>query len=324
MKCRFISIVGTTECDAHCSFCNRWHEPIVSMDVDLTCNLIDQLPGLKTKIIDITGGQPGLWEGTIPVLRRCKENLLRTTVTVSGPSAFNLLESVALIRYLRVSVHGTPDNHDRFQGAGFWDANREFLKAVVNHYRNHLPELIFTVRNEHTKDDFEAVDQLARQFGIRIIGNLEWGLVPQRRILNLIHGFRIRPYWVFSLAKIRYWLSGGNNSSDPTCAANQMLTLYDNSIVQPCMEHRDLLPSISLDHSSRLEDIISSRKQQSWYTKTGRWDFCQDCIISCPNSLGLVINCWRRYASWLHMPTLLQGPRDRLLLTVEKITTKRT
>lgn len=325
MKCRFVSIVGTTKCDAHCAFCHRWHEPVVSMDVDLTCNLIDQFPGLKTRVVDITGGQPGLWEGTVPVLRRCQKNLLRTTVTVSGPSAFNLLKSVLLIRHLRVSVHGTPDNHDRFQGQGFWNANLEFLKEVTKlSSRRHPPELIFTVRDQHTEDDFQAVDQLARRFGIRVVGNLDWDLISQQVLLDIIHKYRVRPYWVFSLTKIRYWQQGGNNILNPTCAANQMLTLYNNSIVQPCMEHRDFLPSIPLYHSSQLQDILSSRERQSWRKKTGRWDFCQSCIISCPNSLGLIINCWRRYASWLHLPTFLQGPRDKILLAAEKAIYKRT
>ncbi len=190
---------------------------------------------------------------------------------------------------------------------------------MTRYYRLHQPELIFTVRDEHTEDDFQAVDQLARKFGIRIIGNLEWELVPEPRILNLIHKYRMRPYWVFSLAKIRYWQRRGNNILNPTCAANQMLILYSNSIVQPCMEHRDSLPFIPLDSLSRLQDILRSNERLSWRKMTGRWNFCQGCIISCPNVLGLTINCWRRYASWLHLPTFLQGPRDKLLLAAESI-----
>ena len=182
----FVSIVGTTECDAHCEFCDRWREPIITMDPELTCRLIEQLPDQRTAI-DITGGQPGLWNGISLVLNQCRKKHLPTTVTVSGPTAMNLIEDIPLISYLRVSVHGTPEHHDRFQGNGFYQANLEFLQAVMKHKQPHRPpELIFTVRKEQTAEDFWTVDQIARQLGVRVIGNFDWGLKISPKIFQLV------------------------------------------------------------------------------------------------------------------------------------------
>lgn len=318
MQIPFVSIVGTTECDACCAFCKRWREPIITMNPGLTCNLIGQLPGVGTKVVDITGGQPGLWNGTAAVLKACQREHLLTSVTVSGPSALNLLPNLSLIHYLRISVHGTPANHDRFQGEGFWQANLEFLRAASEYPKQHRkPELIFTVRDDHDEEDFRAVNQLARQFRIRVIGNIDWRLGFSPQILRLINRYRRRPYWVFSLSKIRYWRCGGNNRFDPTCAADRMLVWYGDSIVQPCMEYRHILPAIPLDRESKLADILNSPERRSWRPETGRWPECHGCIISCPNVLGLATK-WHRYATWLHLPTFAQGFRDCLLLAAER------
>lgn len=326
MSIPFVSIVGTTECDAHCPYCDRWREPVVTMDPYLTCRMIDQFPALGVKVADITGGQPGLWEGTPRILWQCFLNRIRTSVTVSGPSALNLLRSTPIISYLRVSCHGTRANHDRFQGDGFYDANVEFLEARRRLFKDHYrrPELIFTIREAHTEEDFEAIDQLAWRFNCRILGNIEWGLKPNPQLLRLIYKYKRRAYWTFSLAKLRYWQRGGNNILNPTCAADRMLVLHNNSIAQPCMEYRHVLPAIPLYRWSQLADLLDSPERQSWQKMTGRWGFCQGCTISCPNLLGLALRWKRRYASWLHLPTVLQGARDAALIALRSFAHPRT
>lgn len=316
MKYPFASIIGTTACDGHCVFCQRWQEPAVSMDPDLACRSIDEFPSVGVKVVDITGGQPSLWEGLKPSVDRCRKNRLRNTVTVSGPSALNVTDWVETIWRLRISVHGTRSEQDTLQGDGFYNANLEFLTLATKRRHPLSTELVFTIRSAHSLESFEAVDSLARRFQTRVICNLEWGLSLDRDLLRLIDQFRRKPLWVCSLAKIRYYLCGGNNRLNPTCGADRMIVLCGDRIVQPCMEYRDRLPSISLDQGS-LKDLLESPARQAWRKMTGRWDFCHGCTISCPNMLGLWANCYRRYAAWLHLPTFGQRFRDAVIQSIE-------
>ena len=312
MRYPFVSIVGTTACDAHCEFCQRWQEPVASMDVDLACRKIDELPTVGAKVVDITGGQPALWDGLQAAVERCRRNNLRCAVTVSGPSALSMIDWIDKVWRLRVSVHGTSWEQDELQGPGFYAANLKFLKAATRRRRAFSTELVFTIRGGHTLESFEAVNDLARKFQARVICNLEWGLNLNDDILRLIHRFRRKPLWVCSLAKLRYHFRGGNNRLNPTCGADRMIVIHDNRIVQPCMEYRNKLPSIPLDEGG-LNDLLASPVRQGWSEKTGRWDFCQGCTISCPNTLGLLVKCHRRYAAWLHLPTFGQRIRDEVL-----------
>lgn len=313
MRYPFASIVGTTVCDGHCVFCRRWREPIISMDPDLACRAIDEFRSIGVKLVDITGGQPSLWDGLKPAIIRCRVNRLRNTVTVSGPSALGMVDWVDKIWRLRVSVHGTPEEQDSLQGSGFYEASVEFLNATTKRRRPLSTELVFTIRSSHSLESFEAVDSLAQRFQTRVICNLEWGLLLDRDLLRLIDQFRRKPLWVCSLAKIRYYLRGGNNRFNPTCGADRMIVFCGDQIVQPCMEYRDRLPSIPLGRTSRLIDLLGSPERQSWRKMTGRWDFCHGCTISCPNMLGLLTKCHRRYAAWLHLPTLGQRFRDKVI-----------
>ncbi len=312
-----MSVVTTTECDGVCPFCMCWRQPVVSMDPELVLKVLHEAPDVGVKIVDFTGGQPPFWEGLKESLILCRKIGLSSSVTTSGPATRAITDYAELVDTLRLSVHGTAETQNAIQGEGYASYLDLFLKEVLPARQSLRTELVFTITPEKSRADFEAVDALARKYRTRVIGNFEHGQHDFTSIENLIREFRRKRWWVVSLSKIRYLKRGGNNPVNPTCGAHRVICLYDNQIVQPCFQHRNAIPSIPLKKG--LKNALLSETRLNWESQTGRWDFCDGCTIWCYNLVGLIEKCWRRYAAFLHLPTLLgQGIRDQILSLRER------
>lgn len=277
--------------------------------IDATYNTvvrrIRECKELGIKFVELTGGDPLLFERLPEVLALCKELGLLTILSVSGPMIVKRLQDwgeewIRLPWLLRFSIDGGKTYHDLNRGEGFYETIRVGLEVTRRLRPEGTTQLMFTIVPGETgnlrEDQFDSVFQLADDFLVKVNvnpmfgtefsetkkkcdelwANLSW---EEKRILSRLIGQKL--IIEQSLAKIDFLLSGGNNLLLPTChAAEAVVTISANdSLVKPCWHSQYSI--IPIGERGLRVATLESDPDQSCFGQSGKFSFCDGCAVWC-------------------------------------------
>ena len=129
----------TNLCNLRCRHCYQDAEPVRPID-ELTLteklDLVDQMSAQYVPMIALAGGEPTISPHLLPVLRRCRQYGIHTSVATHGGTmtpklAAELAEAGA--RYIEISLDSVhPERHDAFRGQpGMWHRTVRGMRSVV-------------------------------------------------------------------------------------------------------------------------------------------------------------------------------------------------
>jgi radical SAM protein with 4Fe4S-binding SPASM domain len=128
----------TNRCNLKCKHC--YQSAGKGLDGELTLDeklaIVDQLGENYMPMIAFAGGEPTISDDLVPVLARCRDYQIHTSLATNGalltPKLADQLTEAGL-RYVEVSLDSVnPEKHDRFRGIpGAWAKTVEGMKTVV-------------------------------------------------------------------------------------------------------------------------------------------------------------------------------------------------
>jgi radical SAM protein with 4Fe4S-binding SPASM domain len=129
----------TDQCNLSCNHCYQSStaaRPDGELSLEEKLKLIDQLNRNYIAMIAFAGGEPTLSDDLDPVLERCREYGIHTSLaTHGGTLTKERCEKLARagLKYVEVSLDSIdPEKHDRFRGqSGMWQKSVEGIKNVV-------------------------------------------------------------------------------------------------------------------------------------------------------------------------------------------------
>ncbi|MFD0361341.1 radical SAM protein [Nocardia sp. GCM10030253] len=132
-----INLDTTRRCQLSCWYCHSssgpdYRGPVVDPAVIL--DLLETADQLRTFEITITGGEPTLWPGLVPLLEQSTRLkfaslLLITNAMATPPRLLRAMESANLSR-ICVSLDGIGEDHDRNRGEGAYERTIRGLREL--------------------------------------------------------------------------------------------------------------------------------------------------------------------------------------------------
>ena len=129
----------TDQCNLGCRHCyqdSQPQQPSDELTLDEKLDLLDQMAEQYVPMIAFAGGEPTISRHLAPVLRRCKQHGMHTSVATNGTTmtpelAAELAEAGA--RYIEISLDSVhPEKHDAFRGQpGMWQRTVRGMRNVV-------------------------------------------------------------------------------------------------------------------------------------------------------------------------------------------------
>ncbi len=130
----------TNRCNLQCRHCYQDSGPHNGLSDELTLeeklDLVDQMAEQYIPMIAFAGGEPTVSRDLLPVLRRCQQYGIHTTIATNGTTMTPRLASElaeAGVRYVEISLDSVhPEKHDAFRGQpGMWQRTVRGMKCVV-------------------------------------------------------------------------------------------------------------------------------------------------------------------------------------------------
>lgn len=307
----FCILYLTTRCGGRCKHCTvrsdvryRFNRGI-DATYDTVIRRIQECKEIGIKFVELTGGDPLLFERLPEVLALCKELGLLTILSVSGPMIVKRLQDwgeewIKLPWLLRFSIDGGKTYHDLNRGEGFYETACVGLEVARRVRPAGTTQLMFTIvpgDGGNIRDDqFQSVFQLAEKSLAQVIVNPMFGTEfsetkkrcdelwanlsrGEKLILNKLTGQKL--VIEQSLAKIDFLLSGGNNLLLPTCrAAEAVVTISaSDKLVKPCWHSQYSI--IPIGERGLRVAALESDADQSCFGQSGKFSFCDGCTVWC-------------------------------------------
>lgn len=157
-----------SKCNMHCRFCNVWTRT-GQLAPALVRRLIAELVHLGVRHIDLTGGEPLLYEGLPELVSFTKSEGALCSVTTNGllldVSTVQAL-SAAGLDHLQMSLDGINGTHDRLRGLpGAFAAATKALPALAAFPGNRN---IAVAVNHDNAEQLPAIEALADQYNLGI------------------------------------------------------------------------------------------------------------------------------------------------------------
>ncbi len=176
-----ITLKPTYSCNLRCSMCSYAASGAVeahprdSLPVEAWARLIDEVAPYKPYLW-LTGGEPTLYPGFIPLLRIARERGLLCGVTTNGTTLERLADEIAAapMHVLVVSVDGGPEVHNRVRGMHNAyqrvEAGLAALRKACREKRTSGPALVLNCSlSPENYRDAAGVADLADRFGAECI-----------------------------------------------------------------------------------------------------------------------------------------------------------
>ncbi len=130
----------TNRCNLRCRHCYQDSEHRALADeltLDEKLALVDQMAEEYVPMIAFAGGEPTICRDLLPVLRRCRQHGIHTSVATHGGTMTRKLAAEladAGARYIEISLDSVnPERHDAFRGqAGMWHRTVRGMRHVVD------------------------------------------------------------------------------------------------------------------------------------------------------------------------------------------------
>lgn len=180
----------TNLCNLSCRHCyqDSGHKALATeLTLDEKLDLVDQMAEQYVPMIAFAGGEPTLSPDLVPVLRRCREYGIHTTLATHGGTmtkkrTAELAE--AGIRYVEISLDSVhAEKHDAFRGQpGMWQRSVDGMRNVVAQEGMRLG-LAMCVHRENL-DEVEDMLQFAVDMGASCLAHFNF--IPVGRGLTMI------------------------------------------------------------------------------------------------------------------------------------------
>ncbi|MBN1490019.1 MAG: radical SAM protein [Phycisphaerae bacterium] len=161
----------TNRCNLRCKHCyqDADHARLANeLTLDERLGLVDQMGENYTAMIAFAGGEPLIDKDLFPVLHRCKERGIHTSIATNGvlitpEMAARLAE--AGVKYVEVSLDSVhPERHDAFRGhAGMWERAVAGMRNVIAQDGLRLGIAMCVTRNNY--DEAEDMIRFAIDIG---------------------------------------------------------------------------------------------------------------------------------------------------------------
>jgi radical SAM protein with 4Fe4S-binding SPASM domain len=129
----------TSRCNLNCRHCYQ-DSAAAGLPDELTLaeklNLVDQAAAEYVPMIAFAGGEPTICRDLLPVLRRCRQYGIHTTLATHGGTMTRRLAAQlaeAGVKYVEISLDSVnPEHHDAFRGQpGMWQRTVRGMRRVV-------------------------------------------------------------------------------------------------------------------------------------------------------------------------------------------------
>jgi radical SAM protein with 4Fe4S-binding SPASM domain len=129
----------TNRCNLRCQHCYQdANQKAVDQELttDEKLDVVDQLGDAYIPMLSIAGGEPTISKDLLPVLHRCRERGVHTSLATNGTTLtppFCEKLAHAQCKYIEISLDSVdPEKHDRFRGEpGMWERTVQGMKNVV-------------------------------------------------------------------------------------------------------------------------------------------------------------------------------------------------
>lgn len=161
-----LQVHPTRRCNLHCRHCYSSSGPRIAdtTDHEVLRRSVADARGLGYDVLAVSGGEPLLYRGLLPLLRHAHELGMRTAVTTNGLllTRRRLAELVGLVDVLAISLDGRPETHDwirddrrafarmssRLEGVRESGITFGFITTVTMHNAHEL-EFVFGLAAKH-------------------------------------------------------------------------------------------------------------------------------------------------------------------------------
>jgi MoaA/NifB/PqqE/SkfB family radical SAM enzyme len=166
-----LQVHPSRRCNLRCRHCYSSSGPWVADTIDAAVlhRAVADARGLGYDVLAVSGGEPLLLRGLLPLLRQAREVGMRTAVTTNGLllTERRLAELVGLVDVLAISLDGRPETHDWIRGD-----RRAFSRMSAR-----LPAVrdagitfgFITTLTMHNAHELEFVFELAAQHGAALV-----------------------------------------------------------------------------------------------------------------------------------------------------------
>ncbi len=273
----------THRCNSRCTYCDiptaKHQKTEFENSPEQTIKNLKDLYRLGIRFMDITGGEPLLYDGLPQVLRAAKELGIFTIITTNGLLFRKRAdELVGLIDDLKFSLSTTdPELYKYERGV---DAYWEVIEAIKHSIRIGFKPTLLPTITEYNIHGIPDLIRLTQAFNCLLMVRPEFGYFPGNQSLPVelsrrIKGWIKEPNIWTNEACLKAHVDGGNRTAQPRCRSTTAAVVVspDNKLVLPGFYcKKDLIP---IDGS--LYDLYQSDFVQRYREDEGKWDFCEGC-----------------------------------------------
>ncbi|KAF0134474.1 MAG: moaA [Candidatus Saganbacteria bacterium] len=233
----------TYECDAYCEFCDNWRneklQEIVPAPLEKHADNLKTAYSLGARTIEVTGGEPLVYEQLPQFLNFAKENKLNIQLFTNG---INYCDRAKEIKGLTNKIffsldYPLADEHDRSRGT---ECFNKAIRAI--RYAKELgekPAIIYTTTRDSLRYLPEIIE-IAEKLKIELHVNPVYDFLGlegfEKSSLDYIKYFFKRPFVKIDLAVLEMLKNKGNKTAWPRCKAKETTITYlpDGKSVVPC------------------------------------------------------------------------------------------
>jgi len=203
----------TNLCNLNCKHCYQDSEHRALPDeltLDEKLDLVDQMAEQYVPMIAFAGGEPTISKDLFPVLRRCRQYGIHTTVATHGgtitPRMAQRLADAG-VKYVEISLDSVhPEKHDAFRGQpGMWQRTVQGMRNVVKQDGMRLGVAMCV--HQGNFDEVEDMLQFAVDLGASCLAHFNF--IPVGRGLKMVEG-DLTPHQRESLlTTLNEWMQSG-------------------------------------------------------------------------------------------------------------------
>ena len=203
----------TNLCNLKCKHCyqDAEHKALPDeLSLDEKLGLVDQIAEQYVPMIAFAGGEPTLSPHLKPVLRRCHENGIHTTIATHGgtmtPKLAAELAEIG-VKYVEISLDSMyPGKHDDFRGqAGMWHRTVAGCRNVVEQEGLRLG--IAMCVHQGNFDEVEDMLQFCCDLGAGVFAHFNF--IPVSRGLSMVDGDLNPQQREWLLRTLNDWMQAG-------------------------------------------------------------------------------------------------------------------
>lgn len=203
----------TNLCNLKCKHCyqDAEHKPLPDeLTREEKLNLVDQIAAQYVPMIAFAGGEPTLSGDLIPVLQRCKQHGIHTTIATHGGTMTPKLAAKLAdcgVKYVEISLDSVhPRRHDAFRGQpGMWHRTVQGMRNVVNQEGLRLGVAMCV--HQGNFDEVEDMLQFCVDIGAGVFAHFNF--IPVGRGLQMVDGDLnpVQREWL--LRTLNQWMQSG-------------------------------------------------------------------------------------------------------------------